>query len=193
MTGIEDSELPPDEIREAQEIARRALVLFAVVALALGAPRKDIIDWLQTEGLWNELSPMELQYVSTSAPTDRDTLNMSWRSEALIVLLWELGLVDKLPAANEQCDASIFQGTLPPFTRVSVAEFTKSATRRPDDDLIGLADDLVTLHWTARDAKIHSRAPPPEIDIEIIQERHHAINWSIGYDGAPWDEVTTDT
>jgi hypothetical protein len=31
------------------------------------------------------------------------------------------------------------------------------------------------------------------VDLEIVQERHHAINWVIGYDGAPWDEVTTDT
>jgi hypothetical protein len=34
---------------------------------------------------------------------------------------------------------------------------------------------------------------PPGIDIEIVQERHHAINWVTGYDGLPWDEVTTDT
>jgi hypothetical protein len=31
------------------------------------------------------------------------------------------------------------------------------------------------------------------VDIEIIQERHHAINWVIGYEGLSWDEVTTDT
>jgi hypothetical protein len=34
---------------------------------------------------------------------------------------------------------------------------------------------------------------PPGIDIEIVQERHHAINWITEYDGLPWDEVTTDT
>ena len=31
------------------------------------------------------------------------------------------------------------------------------------------------------------------VDVEIIQERHHAINWVIGYEGLPWDLVTTDT
>jgi hypothetical protein len=34
---------------------------------------------------------------------------------------------------------------------------------------------------------------PPGIDIEIVQERHHAINWITECDGLPWDEVTTDT
>jgi hypothetical protein len=31
------------------------------------------------------------------------------------------------------------------------------------------------------------------VNIEIIQERHRAINWVNGYDSAPWDEVTSDT
>jgi hypothetical protein len=29
--------------------------------------------------------------------------------------------------------------------------------------------------------------------LEIVQERHYAINWITGYGGLPWDEVTTDT
>ena len=32
-----------------------------------------------------------------------------------------------------------------------------------------------------------------EIEIEIVQERHHAIKWITGYEGLPWDEVATDT
>jgi hypothetical protein len=46
-------------------------------------------------------------------------------------------------------------------------------------------------HWKARDGRLHERSMPPGID--IVQERHHAINWIIGYDRLPWDEVTTDT
>jgi hypothetical protein len=48
-------------------------------------------------------------------------------------------------------------------------------------------------HWRARDARLHERSMPPGIDIEIVQERHHAINWITGYDGLRWDEVATDT
>ena len=56
-----------------------------------------------------------------------------------------------------------------------------------------MADDLLEQHWKARDARLFGRPQPTDIDIEIVQERHHAINWIIGYDGLPWDEVTTDT
>ena len=31
------------------------------------------------------------------------------------------------------------------------------------------------------------------VHTEDKQERHHAINWVIGYDGLAWDDVTTDT
>ncbi|HEY2675707.1 MAG TPA: DUF4272 domain-containing protein [Steroidobacteraceae bacterium] len=54
-------------------------------------------------------------------------------------------------------------------------------------------DRYCVVYWKARDAQLHERPMPPGIDIEIVQERHHAINWVTGYDGLPWDEVTTDT
>ena len=182
---------PPDEVRDESEIARRALALFGVVGLGLGAPHIDINSWLKEEDLWGELSPSELAYVSTKEPTKKQSIDATWKSEALIVLLWTLEKIEYLPAITEQCDTSIFQELLPPYANLSSAEFIASAKRHPDDILIRMADELMDYHWQARDAKIHSK--PTELDIEIIQERHHAINWVIGYDGAPWDEVTTDT
>ena len=186
-------ELVQDEVRDCQEVARRALALFGVVGIALGAPRNDIIDWLKEETLWAELSPTELAYVVTPENTAQDTINASWKSEALIVLLWALRKVEKLPAPNEQCDTSIFQELLPPFSDTSAAQFVASAQCRSEKALHDMAEELRHFHWQARDAEIHSKPAPSHVDIEIIQERHHAINWLIGYDGLPWDEVTTDT
>ncbi|SHG50097.1 hypothetical protein SAMN04488068_0463 [Hydrocarboniphaga daqingensis] len=41
---IESEEiLPEEEVRDASEIARRALALFAVVGLALGAPKETTL------------------------------------------------------------------------------------------------------------------------------------------------------
>jgi hypothetical protein len=61
------------------------------------------------------------------------------------------------------------------------------------DSLWKQANGYLEDHWKARDLQLHERSMPPGIDIEIVQERHHAINWITGYDGLPWDEVTTDT
>jgi hypothetical protein len=182
----------PDEARSAEEIARRALTLFGVVGIGFSAPQDDTIKWLRSEGLWKYLTPSELALLSVEHPTKQQLIDASWKSEALLVLLWALGKIDSFPPPNQQCDTSLFQELLPPFANTSASSFIASATRRSEDVLDCFADETMQLHWQARDAKLHGRALPT-IDIEIVQERHHAINWVIGYDGLPWDEVTTDT
>ena len=189
----ENDLLPADEVRDAAQIARRAMALFGSVGLALGAPREKIVKWLKDEDLWAELSPSELAYLATKRPTKKQQIDASWKSEGLIVLLWALDKIEHLPAPNEQCDTSVFQKHLPPFVDISASEFMSAARRRDEQVLLDMADELLNLHWQARDARLHGKPLPPGLDIEVIQERHHAINWVIGYDGAPWDEVTTDT
>jgi len=36
-------------------------------------------------------------------------------------------------------------------------------------------------------------AVPHGVDCEMVVERHHALNWLIGYQGQDWDDVSTDT
>jgi len=191
VAAINDELSSQGEIRTASAIAKRALALFAVVGLALGAPKETTVAWLHDESLWDELSPEELLFIS--APTERRAINASWRSEALLMLLWSIGVVEELPGLAEQCDAGKFQELLPPFAAISVNEFLAIAQRRSDDELLDMAEALLNSHWEARDARIHNKPMPANLNIGIIQERHHAINWVIGYDGLSWDEVTTDT
>jgi hypothetical protein len=56
-----------------------------------------------------------------------------------------------------------------------------------------MAEKIWQLNWSARDASINRRAPAVPVDLGLIQERHHAINWVMGYGGEDWDDVTTDT
>jgi hypothetical protein len=185
-------ESPPDRVRDAQEIARRSLALCAVVGIALGADREDLKNWITDEGLWNDLAPTELAYVSAETPTEKQTIEATWLSERLTVLLWALLKVD-LPAPNQQADTALFLDLVPPFSNDSVSEFLRTALRRSENELLEMAEELLQSHWRARDAQLHSKPMPADINIEIIQERHHAINWVIGYEGLAWDEVTTDT
>jgi hypothetical protein len=193
MNETKIEELPQQEVRDTQTIARRALALFGVVGFALGAPKNDILDWLKVEGLWDQLSQCELAYVLSEEPTRKQKIEATWWSERLIVLLWALNKVEQLPAPDEQCDTALFQEVLPPFADMSVVEFLSSSRRLSKEKLLSMAANIMDLHWKARDAEFHSRKAPSDVDIEIIQERHHAINWIIGYEGLSWDEVTTDT
>ena len=182
-----------DEIRPAEEVARRSLALFAVVGTALGAPRDEILSWLRTGGLWDALTAHEVAYLAQTNPPPKAHLNFGWQSERLIVLLWALGKLDELPDSATQCDTSVFQSVLPPFAKKSTQAFIAQAALIEEDRLWKQAELYLDDHWKARDAQLHERSMPPGIDIEIVQERHHAINWITGYAGLSWDEVTTDT
>lgn len=183
----------PYQVRTSQEIATRALTLFGVVALGLGASREKIIPWLRDEGLCEALTPRERELVDSETPTQKQLINASWQSEALLVLLWVLRKVDDLPPGNVQCDTALFRQLMPPYADILVKDFVRLARRRSDEELTNQAILIQEMHWKARDAAIHGTAAPQEIDIEIVQERHHAINWVIGYERLSWDEVTTDT
>jgi Domain of unknown function (DUF4272) len=182
-----------DAIRPAGEVARRSLALFAVVGRALGVPRDEIISWLRTEDLWDALTPHEAAYLEQTHPPRKAQIDFGWQSERLIVLLWALGRVQELPDSATQCDTSVFKVVLPPFARTATQAFVAQAALIDEERLWKQAELYLDEHWKARDAKLHERSMPPGIDIEIAQERHHAINWITGYDDLPWDEVTTDT
>ena len=190
---MEGDDFMPDEVRSPQEIARRALALFGVVGLALGSPRSEVIEWLKDNNLHEALSPDELNFIKNQRPSSKQKINFSWQAERLIVLLWALNLVENLPDTDKQCDITVFRRCLPPFTEQSVEQFISSATSRRENELWEEAERTLDLHWQARDAELNNRAPRDPVDMEVVQERHHAINWVTGYCGLDWDEVTTDT
>ena len=109
------------------------------------------------------------------------------------MLLWSLGYVPTLPPADRQFEPIRLQDILPPYADVSISYFLTSASLRSNAELIQMADDCLNLHAEARIARQENRQPRWPIDAGVIQERHHAINWVIGYECLPWDDVTTDT
>ncbi len=190
---MEDDDFPPDEVRSPQEIALRALALFGVWGIAIGASRDDVLEWLEDTDLRAALSPRELKFVDDPHPSSELENDFCWHAERLIVLLWALNLVDSLPDADKKCDTKIFERCLPPFSDQSEQQFISNATRRSDHELWKEADRTLDLHWQARDAELNNREPKDPVEIDVVEERHHAINWVIGYEGLDWDDVTADT
>jgi hypothetical protein len=181
-----------DRIRTAREIAARTLALFGIVGIGLRAPRENVVAWLKETSIWQDLSPGELSLVETRAPTDRMMIDASWRSEALTMLLWTLEKIRELPPADMQCDTSLFQQILPPYAEITEEQFLATATRRSDEELRLQAESCMNLHAEYYAAARDGKPPRQPVDGGIIRERHHAINWVIGYEGLDWDLVTTD-
>src|SRR5258708_4762740 len=90
-----------DQIRSADEVARRCILLYAVVAAGHGEPHDPLVQWLRREGLWEEVSPEESEFLLSASPTQKQRIDATWRAEALYPLLWSLGLIAELPSPQQ--------------------------------------------------------------------------------------------
>ena len=53
--------------------------------------------------------------------------------------------------------------------------------------------DFSRYDWAVVDARVKNKPCPVGLDPGVVQERHHALNWLIGYMDQEWDDVATDT
>ncbi|HSI14506.1 MAG TPA: DUF4272 domain-containing protein [Chthoniobacter sp.] len=197
-----------DQIRSAGEVARRCIVLYVALAGGHGEPREQLVAWLHHEGLWNTASPRESEFLLSASPTRQQHVNATWRAEALFTLLWSLGLIAELPAPQQLCDVQLIRRVLPPLFG-SAEEFISTAQLRSASEILAASEGIYQIHWRVRDAQLRSQPilpgklprmphedcdPPAEsYNSGVVQERHHALNWLIGYLGQEWDDITTDT
>lgn len=205
---------PIDVMRVAKDVARRCIVLYAVVAAGHNEPREQLVEWLQREGLWDYVTPKEQAFLESENPAKQQFINATWRVEALFPLLWALRVIKELPEPTALCDVEYVQSVLPEIYD-STAAFISSAQLRPDSEIYNANGHIIDIHWRIRDAEIRKNPPSPEpagklgrlprmdtrpegppveiYDAGVVKERHHALNWLTGYFGQEWDEVTTDT
>jgi Domain of unknown function (DUF4272) len=189
--------LPPIEeesdaiIRTAADIAKRIFILVYLGVYSENIARNEIIDFLKSEQLWDTVSEFEKKLLLKKKLTEKDKINISWRSEGIYLMLWTINKIDNLGLPIEQCDIGTMLDLLP-NTFDSTKEFVRNATIRPVAEILDKSDLIYRLHWAAREADSNDEDIPGNIDTGIIQEWHYAINWITYYD-ENWDEITTDT
>jgi hypothetical protein len=197
-----------DQIRSADEVARRCIVLYAVLAAGHNEPRDQLVQWLRREGLWDAVSPRESEFLLCESPTRQQCVNAAWRAEALFPLLWSLSLIAELPIPQQLCDVQLIRSVLPPLFD-PVGDFVSTARLRSDAEIHAANEEIYQIHWHVRDFELRDQPTPPgklarmphedcdppaeSYDSGVVQERHYALNWLIGYCGQDWDDITTDT
>ena len=180
------------KIRTAQEIAERVLILVYLAYVSeVPDERENVIEFLETNLLWDKVSPDEKELFQKEELTDQETTNISWRSEGVWLLLWTINKVDKLELPTEQVEIPKIVSLLPEFL-TDPTEFIKNAIVRPTTEILDQSDLVYRLHWATRNADLNNQPMPANLDLSIIMERHYAINWVTFY-ADEWDEVTTDT
>ncbi len=185
------NELDEDIPKTAEQVAKRALVLSAVITAAYGSPIDEIVKWLNNENLYSELTSNELMFLND--PTNKKyKINITWKLEALVVLLWSISKLEELPKLTNQCDTEPLKNAVvwPPYPTSS---FIESAILRPKEIIENEYENVYQAHWKVRDAKVNGKKVPEKLVPGVVLERHYGFNWIIGYQGQQWDDIATDT
>jgi hypothetical protein len=101
-----------------------------------------------------------------------------------------------MPFPSPKTSVAFVEDLLPPYGNEPAAQFCASASLRSEEELFAAACEIQDLHVVAlqrRKSRPNYRPSVAALDQEVIRERHHAINWLVGYCGQAWDDVTTDT
>ena len=107
----------------------------------------------------------------------------------MLPLIWAVGMVDLLPYPDQPLDVD----WLCDFFRSARAGSWRGAVTRDPGEILDEADLIYRYHWATRNAELYGEPAPAALDRGVVMERHHALNWLIGYGDAPWDKVTCDT
>jgi hypothetical protein len=185
MTTAE--QVTQSEIRSQDEVVNRALALMVVAGKAVAG--NDVGRILMDRfGVQAFMSPLEVEFMADANPEHAARAYFSWRYECLNVLLWALGVVDRLAPPSGICDVDFIDNTM---LELEAHGLRKSALLRPPAEIEAAQDRIFNEHWAVRDAQIFNKPIPGGMDPEVVYERHYAINWLAGNED--WDSVSTDT
>ncbi|MCA9195750.1 MAG: DUF4272 domain-containing protein [Planctomycetales bacterium] len=181
---------PESTRRTTEQVAIRAMALCVVAAKGQGIEQGTIDALINDFALGSSFTPDEKEFINNPRPTQHDLVQFSWRYECYWVMLWALGYIDELGRPDTACDANLAVSILLDNGRDG---FLRNARLRPQSEILDAADLIYRYHWAVVDARINKRASPASLDDGVVMERHHALNWLMGYMDQEWDDVSTDT
>jgi len=177
-------------LRSPRVVGIRLLCLSCVVDTAFDPSNDAWKRYLQHNEFWDELSPEEQQFISQTS--EAKALQLTWRCEAMVPLMWALGLFDELALPRHETNTEAIIERLPALNDPP-EPFLKTLALRPTAEILDASDLIYRLHWATRNAALKNVPVPGELNPSVVQEWHHAINWLTCYEDADWDDVSTDT
>jgi hypothetical protein len=175
-------------LRERDEIIARARALLLVALRAESVASGEPMSVEELTGKMpladDALTPKEQAFLALAAPTQKECGEHIWRYESLNVLEWVLGLVDELAfpaAAGEQSEI------------VARLIGMRGPEVRNAGEILDALDLTYRLHWLVRQQRLKKKGDVAGVDADVLMQRHHALNWLVRFQHAPWDAVNTPT
>ena len=112
------------------------------------AQNGQLIERLRQNGLWSSMDRHERQFMEAESPeiSQQALIDLSWRAESIVCLLWALGYISELLPYDQQADPKL-SNKLP--AEPAEALIQKAAFR--PHELIEKQRDLAELwHWRSR-------------------------------------------
>lgn len=175
----------------AEEIATRAIVLNATVAVAAGVDSEPVVDWLVERDLWRSVSPLEKRlFQGPSGLSQSDLMRFQWQMESEWTLLWAVEKVEALALPVQQCDSGRLVDQIIPALGSDVGEFLSTAKLRSPGALLAEDDRHYNMWCYLAADRRNSVQPPEDLHQQVLYQRVYAFNWLSGPE--EWDEVVCD-
>jgi Domain of unknown function (DUF4272) len=175
-------------VTDAQEVARRAALLWALSARADAMPAEQwqsVIDTHGDEGLTEE----EAAQLEEPAGSDAARELAGAQREAVWALLWALGRIPAWTfpdrAADSRTLAEYFRGP-------ALSELVRTAALRDMGQLLDARDQTYCLQWASLEAMTEGVEPPAGIQPQVVEERLRALHWVMLDGYAPWEDVSLE-
>ena len=196
-------EKAPHAPRSAQAVARRALVLRAVGTVALfpratestsattmeyfDAKREKLVADLKKQKLWGAASKNEKVFLSTPVGTKSEgtPIESGEVSEALLVALWSLGMVKRLPDFDTPSPGITLLSTALPAPDAPGTDFVNQAQLRPQGEIDHAKMKAFFWNWRAQ---VRDRIAEGKLllgekldrDVQELDARAHTEGFRLG-------------
>jgi hypothetical protein len=176
-------EPPAGQLRSAEDVLDRALVLNVVISCAYGLPALAALDWLRRHELLDLLTDDERDFLAdVSEGIHVEDLARKLQVESLFALLWALSLVEDLDF-DRGCGDEVTRVMPDIESGDDVSELRAAAVRRDPDELYAALDLATVLASTLGDEDLQLGLSPGDVEPYVVWERKRALAW---IHGAKW-------
>lgn len=125
---------------------------------SLESLREKTIASLKDNKLWDKISVNEMVFLNTPvlSITQQQIINISWRMESVICLMWSLNLIKDIPPFDQPQSPDL----LDKIPIDNLASFRKEAKLRPESEIIELQSIAELWHWRDRTRELQEKNIP---------------------------------